>query len=199
MSGQQTADRGKAPTSVTEPADDTPREQEALTPRSALPVPIDHTPARSAIAVLQAALNQMVNDIDALAEAGDLEALAHGYAELDQFVRAARDVRNHAEDHIARLMPSRVVNLGDEVTLERHQGTVRRQWQSVELLRHLVGGQLVDAATGEDVTDRLVACLPLTGSLGWRAGALRDHGVDPDQWCETSPARPTVSVRKAKP
>lgn len=199
MSDHKPADRGKATASVERAADVTPREQEALAPRSALPVPVDHTPARSAIAVLQAALNQMVNDIDALAETGDLEALAHGYAELDQFVRAARDVRNHAEDHIARLMPSRIVNLGDEVTLERHQGTVRRQWQSVELLRHLVGGRLVDASTGEDVTDRLVACLPLTGSLGWRAGALRDHGVDPDQWCSTSPARRTVSVRKAKP
>jgi hypothetical protein len=199
MSAHKTADRGKATTSVTEPADVTPREQEAPAPRSALPVPADQPVARSAIAVLQAALNTMVNDIDALAEAGDLEALAHGYAALDQFVRAARDVRNHAEDHIARLMTSKTVNLNDQVTLERHQGTVRRQWQSVELLRHLVGDQLVDAATGEDVTDRLVACLPLTGSLAWRAGALRDHGVDPDQWCEASPARPTVSVRKAKP
>ena len=195
MTGPTSADRGEVTPEVdTSLADGRP------VPRSALPVPTDpHPQRRSTVQVLTDALDRMVDDIDTLREAGDLEALADGYAELDRFVKAARDVRNHAEDAIAGLMTGRVVNLDDRITLERHTGTVRKQWQSVELLRHLVGDRLVDVSTGEDVTDRLVACLPLTGSLSWRAGALREHGVDPDDWCESSPGRTTVSVRKAQP
>jgi hypothetical protein len=161
-----------------------------------VPRDIDQVRQRASLTALHRALDHMVADIDRLAESGDLFGLADGYAELDRFLKAARDVRNHAEDHIADLMTQDRVNLGDEITLERHRGRTRKQWQSVELLRHLVGDQLVNAQTGEDVTDRLVACLPLTGSLSWRAGALRENGVDPGDWCDEGPARTTVSVRK---
>lgn len=143
---------------------------------------------------LHRALDHMVADIDRLADAGDLEGLTAGFSALDAFLKAARDVRNHAEDHITTLMPQNKVNLHDQFTLERHTNR-NHKWQSEDLLRHLVGDTLVDPETGENVYERLVACVPFTPSLSWRAGALRDHGIDPDEWREATSSRKTVTVK----
>lgn len=151
----------------------------------------------AAVQAMSAALDRMAVLADELAEQGDLPSLAAGLARIREYRKAVADVERHIEDYVAQLMPQDQVNLDDWLTLERRSGKTRRQWQSVELLRHLVGDQLIDARTGECVWDRLVACLPLTGSLSWRAGALREHGVDPGDWCEESAARTTVSVKAA--
>jgi hypothetical protein len=134
-------------------------------------------------------------DSDRLAEHGDLHGLADGYAQLKDFYRAVGDLVRHVEDNVAATMTQDVVNLGDEFTLERHRGRIRKQWQSVELLRALVGDQLVDPDTGENVFGKLVACLPLTGSLSWRVTALRELGITPGDWCAEEPARTTVAIR----
>lgn len=168
--------------------------------RSALPVPTDpHPQRRTTVQVLTDALNRMVEDIDALREAGDIEALADGYAELDQFVKAARDVRNHAEDAIAGLMNGRVVNLDDRVTLERHGGYKRTDWDWDGLLHELGADRWIDPNTGECVVDTLREVVSLTASVSPRVGALRDRGIQADQFCSSTPARRTVTVRKAKP
>jgi hypothetical protein len=179
-----------------------PADREDPLPSSGLPVRAPLPEVRESetmpLLALHRALEHMVTDIDRLADDGDLGGLTAGYQALDAFLKAARDVRNHAEDHIATLMPQDKVNLDDQFTLERHRNRNYR-YESVELLRHLVGDQLVDPETGENVYDRLTACLPLTGSLAWRAGALRAHGVDPDQFRETTSSRTTVRVRARAP
>lgn len=134
---------------------------------------------------------------DELAEAGDLAALGDGLGRLRGLRQQLTDLERHVEDHAAKLMPGKRVEL-DGVTLERHQGGTSAKWQSEELLRYLVGDQLVDPRTGEDVYPLLVAVLPITPSLGWRKGPLREHGVDPDEWSERKPGRMTVSVYRAE-
>lgn len=154
----------------------------------------DTHPARR-FASLHEQLEAAAAEADRLAEAGDLAALASGLDQIRAFRRAVSDLERHIEGHVADVMPQDHVNLDDEFTLERHRGRTRKQWQSADLLRHLVGDQLVDARTGENVFDLLVSVLPLTGSLGWRVGALRKAGVDPSDWCDEEPARTTVTVR----
>jgi hypothetical protein len=181
-----------------QPAVVSPADRETGPPPRPLPVRAPLPEPRESQAMpllaLHRALDHMVADIDRLAEAGDLDGLTAGFSALDEFLKAARDVRNHAEDHICDLMPGRVVNLHDQFTLERHTNR-NHKWQSEELLRHLVGDQLVDPETGENVFDRLVACVPFTPSLSWRAGALRQVGVDPDEWREVTSSRRTVTVK----
>lgn len=195
MTRHTAADRGEVTPEVdTSLADGRP------VPRSALPVPTDpHPQRRTTVQVLTDALERMVEDIDALREAGDIEALADGYAELDQFVKAARDVRNHAEDAIAGLMNGRVVNLDDRVTLERHGGYKRTDWDWDGLLHELGADRWIDPNTGECVVDTLREVVSLTASVSPRVGALRDRGIQADQFCEKAPARRTVTVRKAQP
>lgn len=158
-----------------------------------LPAPIDIENGGS-IARLADRLNSLIEEADALAEAGHLDLLAYGLADLRKVRRAMSDLESHVEGLCDGLMDRDRVNLDDDVVVERRFGKDRRNWQSEELFRHLFGDQLVDARTGENVTDDIVAVLPLTGSLQWRTRALKDRGVDPDEWAATKPGRTSVNV-----
>lgn len=158
---------------------------------------VQHTIRHPGIADVANIILRLAHEADQLAEAGDIEALGHGLADLREFRRALTDLERHVETHVADLMQEPQVNLGDDLVLERRKGADRKNWQSVELLRHLVGDQIVDVRTGENVFDLLCAVLPLTGSLGWRTKALRERGVDPDEWAEVRPGRVSVSVQRS--
>jgi hypothetical protein len=164
-----------------------------------IPTDVDQTRQRASLAALHNALGRMVDDIDRLADNGDLFGLADGYAELDAFLKAARDVRNHAEDHIAAMMTQDRMNLDDEITLERRSGKKRREWDWDGVLKALGAQRWIDPETGEYVAGTLKDVVSLTASVSPRVGALRDRGVDVDQYCEESPARTTVYARKANP
>lgn len=144
---------------------------------------------------LTAGLLALADQADQLAEQGNLAALGDGLGRLREFRKAVTDLERHIESHVANLMTGDVVNLDDEVTLERRRGNVRKRWQSEDLLRHLVGDRLINPDTGENVYETLTACLPLTSSLSWRAGALRERGVSPDDWCVSEPGRVSVAVQ----
>lgn len=195
----QTVEAGSAAPSAP-PADVELRQPAGLA--STLPaVPadqVDRHRAHAALKALHRALETWEQDIDRLAADGDLYALADGYAALDEFLRAARDVRNHAEDHIARLMDQDRVNLDDEITLERHRGRKRREWDWDGLLKALGWDRWVDPESGEYVADTLKQVVSLTASVSPRVGALRDRGIQPDEFCDESPARTTVQVRSRK-
>lgn len=165
----------------------------AVVPDNAVPI---HAALGSAsLKSLEQALTRLADQADRLAEDGDVASLGVGLHNFRALRKQVNDLERHIEDHVAKLMDRKVMNLGDELVMERRSGNVRKHWQSVELLRHLVGDQLIDPETGENVFDILVACLPLTGSLPWRAGALREHGTNPDEWAETTPGRTSVQVR----
>lgn len=90
--------------------------------------------------------------------------------------------------------------------VEVNGGYDRKGWQSLDLLRKMLGialdeMPLVNPETGEDahaqVYDRLVEVLgdtmPLHPSLQWKVGTdwegkpptgLRKYGINPDDWCE---------------
>lgn len=90
--------------------------------------------------------------------------------------------------------------------VEVNGGYDRKGWQSLALLRHMLGVALddmpiFDAETGEDAHEAVYARLmevlgdtmPLHPSLQWKVGTdwegkpptgLRKYGVNPDEWCE---------------
>lgn len=128
-------------------------------------------------------------------------------AERLHFVRDQRrklaDTERELERQIADLMSGDVVNLADNIVLERRRGTKRTRWQSDELFNRLRTISRFSLETGEEVdrdthleqfTRALKECLPLTPSLSWRAGALREWGTDPDEYATCEPGRVSVKV-----
>jgi hypothetical protein len=73
----------------------------------------------------------------------------------------------------------------------------RTEWDSSRLFAVL----MARAAEAEDPNaaafDMLAASLPLTKSLGWRTGGLRECGIDPDQFRATEPTGWRVQVVSA--
>jgi len=139
---------------------------------------------------------------DELAREGDLHSLAYGLNDLRKFRRDLSDVEHHVEGLVADTMDRDIVNLGDQVVLERRRGKDRRAWQSDVILGVLFAHSLADEngefRDGREAMtafyDAVAACVPLTGSLGWRTQALRSYGIDPDEYATTSPGRVSVKV-----
>lgn len=138
----------------------------------------------------------------------DVEALARLYVQLAEAKARMADWCRDTEQALADVMPDKRLELEDLPVLERRQGKDRKKWRSDELLSYLVRGALVDPETGEVETDplalrdrlvsELTACVPFTGSLGWRVMALRERDVPIDEFCETFPGKVTVQVHEAR-
>lgn len=143
----------------------------------------------------------------ALAEAGDWESLAWGLDRLRAIRQAFSDVIQATETDVATLMPSKTETIDGLGTIERRKGSTRKKWESAELVRRLVRDALDPEGTGEipsspieavqHVVDTLTECAPFTPSMGWRVRALAERGIDPDEWCETTPGRVTVQFHQS--
>lgn len=174
-----------------------------------LPVPQDRAPEPAGgvtlVDALRLALAKADDQRQALADAGDIANLAYGLTQLKVLADDLRTLLRDVEANVADLMDAKLVELPEVgITLERKRGTDRRSWDSMALLQEVIRRSVDPDGTGElppvgEVIQRLhdgvSACVPVTGSLGWRVGALRAIGLDPDEWCETSPGRTSVIVR----
>lgn len=155
------------------------------------PVP---APSPSPVFLLRVGIADLIDDAKALAEQGDWESLIRGLGPLQQVLGDLRLLESDVKGYIADTMPERIVSVQGVGTVEKLKKTTRRNWDSEELLRKLVVSAIVDEETGEipsspleaveRVVDEIRACVPFTGSTGWRVGALRERGFDPDEWCE---------------
>lgn len=135
---------------------------------------------------------------------------AEGVASLLAEVRSVRQALGIRERAIEDLLAD--VMLDDTMTLEgvgvfqlRH-GKDRKAWQSEQLLSEVIRRSLDPEGTGElpplpEVVERIRAGVfdtaPVTPSLGWRVTALKRLGLDPDEWCESTPGRTTVQITEA--
>jgi hypothetical protein len=143
-----------------------------------------------------------------LAEEGRTDLLAFGLDRIRELRRQLGDLERAVEADIAELMDGKTETIDGLGTLERRRGTDRKAWQSDDLLKVIVRQAVDPEGTGEvagtpievlgRVLEAITACVPVTPSLGWRVTALRSHGVDPDEWCETKPGRTAVQIHKAE-
>lgn len=104
-------------------------------------------------------------------------------------------VKERLEDLIGDAMGSYRVVVGGHGQIERHKKKSRRNWQSDDLLRMVLDTRRVNSDTGEiesDV-DKIKHVYPLAG-YNARVGALKERGIDPDEWCETE-TRPGWKLR----
>jgi hypothetical protein len=163
------------------------------------------TPTGALLAIRQA-LALLEDEAKDIALAGDYETLARGYAELTLLKRDLTSVLTIISDLIVDTVPVQVNEKGREYrdpfsiegvgTFEVVRRAATRRWDSEELVGRIVRGAIVDAETGEvpdqdtlsairRVVDALTAAAPFTPSMGWRTTALKELGIDIDDYCET--------------
>lgn len=136
-----------------------------------------------------------------LAKSGDWEALAAGVVQLIEFKKNLSILIDTINHNISEILPEKKVALEGIGVIERRVPT-NRKWESETLLDHIVR-ECLDNGTGEitpadvmNLVDVLKKVLPITASLGWRTGALKEIGFDPDSYSDVSFGRKTVSIKK---
>lgn len=190
-----------------------------LTPAPSAPAPLASEQVRS--------IRQMIAAVDdqraAMYEAGDIEGLANGAADLDIIAAEFSMVKRTAQGDIARLLAARgersieVEGLG---VVEVKGGSDRRKWESRKLLRQIILDTVADAETGEvwtsnpieiaeNIEKAISACIGMTGSTSWKVGewdatekdwrgGIRSLGYNPEDWCEETPKPNLASIPKRK-
>lgn len=167
------------------------------------PAPAEPVREEDLVRWLRAALLNIDTRRAELVEAGDYESLAFGVVALKGLVDDVRVLIRSIEDDVVGLLPSKRVEVEGLGVLERRRGSARKAWASEDLLGRVIRLAVDPDGTGElppaaDLLDRLrstlVAVVPFTGSLSWRVGALRELGLDPDEWCQTEPGRVALQI-----
>lgn len=139
------------------------------------------------------ALRRLFADIDSEAQAhsGQPVPLVQALAHLDALVadlRLVRDnVKRYASDALAGEKVRRLVVHG-VCTVESVTETARTGWRHPDLMHALMQGtghRLVCVETGEvfdaqQSTDWLLSVF----TPAWKITGLREHGIDPDDWCD---------------
>ncbi len=155
---------------------------------------------------IRTALAGLEDQAKAVAETGDYELLANGYAELLALKKDLTTVLGVISDLIVDTVPVQVSEKGKEYrepfsiegvgTFEVVRRAATRKWESDELLHRLVRDAIVDRETGEvpdeatiaaigRVVDAIFTAAPFTPSMGWRTTALKELGIDINDYCET--------------
>jgi hypothetical protein len=156
----------------------------------------------SHIAELISALGSFQDQCEWMADERDLPNLAQLLDALREVKDRVKAIEGDIVPVAAELMGQQQVQVGD-FKLERFGGKDRKAWQSGSIWSELVRRSRFDRETGAELSDvdarqRLIemafACVPFTGSLGWRTRALRSFGIDPDEYCESTPAPFRVEV-----
>lgn len=138
-----------------------------------------------------------------LADEHDIEALGYGLVQLKAVAADLRTLVDDVTQLVVREAPTNERGYYEPFTIdgvanfEVLRKGANRKWSSEDLLRRVVLQAMVDPETGElptdaerEVAERVVTALakvvPFTGSLGWRVTALKEMGIDPDEWAETT-------------
>lgn len=141
-----------------------------------------------------------------LVEAGDLDALARGLAEIRRMRGELAIFESVLDGDVSALNLARPRESGPTVVdglgaLETRRRSAKQRWDSEALFGRLVDRicdeGFVDPHTGERIGDpatadriaaglreRLAAAVPLTPSMGWRIGGLVAAGIDPSEYRE---------------
>lgn len=145
--------------------------------------------------------------LEELFDAGDYQAIAWNLVHLNRLRTELTILYRAVEDALVAIMPERELEVDGLPRLERKHGVDRKAWDWDALLSEVRRPIVCDPETGElrsedvrDAVDRLLdeirAVAPLTPSSGARAKALRDRGLDPDEFCTAVAGRDTVRIHE---
>lgn len=135
-------------------------------------------------------------DLDGMVQL--LVALRRGQAQL-------RWAAEQLEDEIVKVMPARDTEVPGVGRVELRTGTTRKQWDKEALVAALVAriGDdptiLADPDTGElhppaHIAETVIARFLEAATPSWKVTGLRKYRIDPDEFCETTYGRKTIST-----
>ena len=144
------------------------------------------------------------------AEHGDLDRAVRHLAELRNVTTTLKEWETVLVDWIADALGSNTITVDDVGTVEAKRGVTRKEWDRRALIRAVLDSRLPPSEDGEvDPADageayvdgELVTCSPdLSRVLHvWNLGAprvtaLRDRGIDPDEFAATTPGRTSIII-----
>jgi hypothetical protein len=173
---------------------------EAMDPR-----PVALPPAEQFAAQIVGFTDALANRIEAQIAGFGRGAQVAALAALLRDLRRARAtlgfLESECESALARAMPARVIELPG-LTLERHGGRKRTNWDHDRLLSLIVSrvpadpesGELISEAAQKAITTEVRAC---AGIAYWKVGELRARDLDPAVFCDEEEGRATVQIREA--
>lgn len=138
-----------------------------------------------------------------LREAGDLNSLAYGLAQVRALMADLRYIAELVETDVADLMPDRNVDIDGLGRIERRKATDRKSWDWDQLLPRLIRlaidpdgtGELLDGADLMEAMKGIITdVIGVTPSKSPRITALRAQGIDPDEYAETKPGKSSVQI-----
>ena len=176
--------------------------------RTPLPTQAAHADPKPGLAdLIDAAITAADTTRAELADAGDLDALAVGLWNVREMQRKLAILASQIDGDVSRLVLDRPrtdgpVTIDGLGTLETRRRSTKKRWDSEALFGRLVDRicdeAFVDPHTGERIGDagtadrirtslreRLAKAVPLTPSMGWRIGGLRENGIEPEDYCDT--------------
>ncbi len=148
---------------------------------------------REAHALLHAALMAYDDDRAALAEAGDVDALAWGMARLRDLRLSFAALLDAVEQDVARLMPDRLHDVEGLGILERRKAKKRTEWDHRGVAKAVLE-QAWEAGDINSPTDVVDLLLKVAGVGYWKVTELRPRGIDSADFCREEPGRTTVMV-----
>ncbi len=135
-----------------------------------------------------------------LVEAGDWLQLCYAIEGLKAIKKDLDILLRACEEDAANLLPEKKVLVDGFGVVERRTAQTRK-WQSDELLMDVCRRVLDPDGTGEiqpsavmELISVLKRIMPITGSLGWRVTALKEQGIDPDDYSEVSWGRKSIQI-----
>lgn len=149
-------------------------------------------------------LMDVVTQIDtirqALALAGDWQALTYGLVNIKEIKRNLDVVVSSMEKNIYDLLPDKETFEPGIGMITKNMGSSKK-WDSEQLFddvvrRHIPESGEITAATLFAVLDDLKKVIPLTSSLAWRSGELKRLNFKVDRYCETTYTKPTIRIQK---
>lgn len=126
--------------------------------------------------------------------------LCHAVEGLKVIKRDLDILLRQCEEDAATLMPEKKMTVDGFGVVERRTAS-NRKWESETLLMDICRQVLDPEGTGEinvsrviDLIGVLKKVMPITGSLGWRVTALKDQGIDPDNYSDISFGRKSIQI-----
>lgn len=140
-----------------------------------------------------------------LVKEGDWEQLCRAVSGLQRIYRDLGILLRECEEDAARLMPDKTAEVSGLGFVQRRTASSRK-WESESLLMDVCRQVLDPEGTGEIQPSRVVELIavlkkimPITGSLGWRVTALREQGIDPDEYSDVRWGRKSIQITEQKP